>query len=166
MSASGGLTEKEKEARFKALKQGLQDIDDKNINEILLSQNEVINYDLPETNNKIKETQSVDKDNNLNLSPLLPPVKEVNNYDRSKKQTDDKLESEEKETERKRQKLKIAVKRGEPRRRAGKITITDALSGQEARMRSLSSMRRQREKVKIQTESVPQAKQYLSLIHI
>jgi len=160
LSASGGLTEKEKEARFKALKKGLQDIDDKNINEKLLSQNEVINSDLPETNNKIKETQSVDKDNNLNLSPLLPPVKEVNNYDRSKKQTDDKLESEEKETERKRQKLKIAVKRGEPRRRAGKITITDALSGQEARMRSLSSMRRQREKVKIQTESVPQAKQY------
>ena len=109
----------------------------------------------------------------------MPPAKEVNNYDRSKKQTDDKLANEEKETEKKRQKLKIAVKRGEPRRRAGKITITDALSGQEARMRSLSSMRRQREKVKIQTESVPQAKQYrdvtipdsitvseLSLIHI
>ena len=34
LSASGGLTEKEKEARFKALKQGLQDIDDKNINDI------------------------------------------------------------------------------------------------------------------------------------
>ena len=55
-SASGGLTEKEKEARFKALKQGLQDIDDKNINEILLSQNEVIKSDLPETKNKLKET--------------------------------------------------------------------------------------------------------------
>ena len=160
LSASGGLTEKEKEARFKALKQGLQDIDDKNINEILLSQNEVIKSDLPETKNKLKETKSEDKDNNLNLPPVLPPAKEVNNYDRSKKQTDDKLANEEKETEKKRQKLKIAVKRGEPRRRAGKITITDALSGQEARMRSLSSMRRQREKVKIQTESVPQAKQY------
>ena len=87
-------------------------------------------------------------------------AKEVNNYDRSRKQTYDKLANEETETENKRQKFKIAVKRGEPRRRAGKITITDALSGQEARMRSLSSMRRQREKVKIQTESVPQVKQY------
>ena len=166
LSASGGLTEKEKEARLKALKQGLQDIDDKNNNEMPLSQNEslsqndTINSDLSEARNKLKETQSEDKENNLNLDPVLPPTKEVNSYDRSKKQTDDKLENKEKETENKRQKLKIAVKRGEPRRRAGKITITDALSGQEVRMRSLSSMRRQREKVKIQTESVPQAKQY------
>ena len=61
------------------------------------------------------------------------------------------------------QKIKITVRRDEPRRRAGKITITDALSGQEGRMRSLSAMRRQREKVKTQTESVPQVKQYRDL---
>ena len=159
-STSSGLTEKEREARFKALKQGLQDIDKKNNNEIHQSQNETINSDFSAIKDNFQEAQTENKDNNLDLAPVLPPVKEANNYDRSKKQADGKLENEESETEKKRQKLKIAVKRDEPRRRAGKITITDALSGQEARMRSLSSMRRQREKVKTQTESVPQAKQY------
>ncbi len=159
-STSRGLTEKEREARFKALKQGLQDIDKKNNNEIHQSQNETINSDFSAIKDNFQEAQTENKDNNLDLAPVLPPVKEANNYDRSKKQADGKLENEESETEKKRQKLKIAVKRDEPRRRAGKITITDALSGQEARMRSLSSMRRQREKVKTQTESVPQAKQY------
>ncbi|GAB4371638.1 MAG: hypothetical protein Kow00114_32650 [Kiloniellaceae bacterium] len=36
--------------------------------------------------------------------------------------------------------------RGEPRRRAGKLTISQALDGQEGRQRSLAAMKRQREK--------------------
>ncbi|MGF1595169.1 MAG: translation initiation factor IF-2 [Kiloniellaceae bacterium] len=39
-----------------------------------------------------------------------------------------------------------ARSRGEPRRRAGKLTINQALDGQEGRQRSLAAMKRQREK--------------------
>lgn len=57
-------------------------------------------------------------------------------------------------------KLKIpAVKRTEPRRDSGKLTISQALRGdEERRTRSLASIRRQREKRKMMGEEKPQQK--------
>lgn len=57
-------------------------------------------------------------------------------------------------------KVKVPLtKRNEPRRRSGKLTIVQALSGDEEKpVRSLASMRRQREKRKMAEAEVPQQK--------
>ncbi|MAC61321.1 MAG: translation initiation factor IF-2 [SAR116 cluster bacterium] len=160
---SSGLTEKEKQARLNALKHGLQDLDDKNKQNKFLSKSEIDKEEIVE---KIDSNAStIKKEPEIFENPAIQPTsKDVNNFERSKKQSETKSLNEETESKKERQKLKITVRRDEPRRRAGKITITDALSGQESRMRSLSSMRRQREKVRIQTESLQQVKQYRDVI--
>ena len=164
---SGGLTDREKEARLNALKHGLQDIDVKNKNDKFLSRVEISGNEENKTNafNKLDSSSKVNKlldDQKLDQS--LTSSKEINNFERPKKTSDIKSSDDEIETKKERQKLKITVRRDEPRRRGAKITITDAVSGQEARMRSLSSIRRQREKVKIQTESSTQTKQYRDVV--
>ena len=161
-NTSGGLTEKEKQVRLNALKHGLQDLDDKNKQNKFLSKSEIDK----EVVEKIDHNDSTIKnETDIFENPSIQPTsKEINNLERSKKQNDTKTLNDETETKKERQKLKITVRRDEPRRRAGKITITDALSGQESRMRSLSSMRRQREKARIQTESLQQVKQYRDVI--
>ena len=163
----GGLTDREKEARLNALKHGLQDIEVKNkknkfLSKVEISRNEdnitgVINKD--ETPSKINKQLD-----NQKIGQSLPSLKETNNFERTKKTNELKSSDDETETKKERQKLKITVRRDEPRRRGAKITITDAVSGQEARMRSLSSIRRQREKVKTQTESSIQTKQYRDVV--
>ncbi len=160
---SSGLTEKEKQARLNALKHGLQDLDDKNKQNKFLSKSEIDKKEIVE---KIDSNASmIKKESEIFENPAIQPTsKEINNFERSKKQNDTKSLNDETESKKERQKLKITVRRDEPRRRSGKITITDALSGQESRMRSLSSMRRQREKVRIQTESIQQVKQYRDVI--
>mgnify|MGYP001157041171 CR=1 FL=1 len=162
-SINSGLTEKEKQVRLNALKHGLQDLDDKNKQNKFLSKSEI---DKKEIFEKINSNDStIKKETEIFENPAIQPTsKEINNFERSKKQNDTKSINDETESKKERQKLKITVRRDEPRRRAGKITITDALSGQESRMRSLSSMRRQREKVRIQTESLQQVKQYRDVI--
>ncbi len=141
----------------------MQDLDDKNKQNKFLSKSEI---DKKEIFEKTDSTDSsIKKETEILENPAIQPTpKEINNFERSKKQNDTKSINDETETKKERQKLKITVRRDEPRRRAGKITITDALSGQESRMRSLSSMRRQREKVRIQTESLQQVKQYRDVI--
>ena len=165
------LTEREREARMKALKHGLQDIELKSSTEKFLSKNEINTDSKLNTsdhkyvnNNKTNFDKTKVSDNSQNPSNVLQNNNEVNYNDKSKKQIDTKFNKDDTDLDKKRQKIKITVRRDEPRRRAGKITITDALSGQEGRMRSLSAMRRQREKVKTQTESAPQVKQYRDVI--
>ena len=162
-NASGGLTDKEKQVRLNVLKHGLQDLDDKNKENKFLSKSE-INKDEINENNDSNISPVKQKLQIIENPSIQPTSKEVNNFDRSKKQNDAKPLNDEAEAKKERQKLKITVRRDEPRRRAGKITITDAVSGQESRMRSLSSIRRQREKVKIQTESIQQVKQYRDVV--
>ena len=162
-NTSGGLTDKEKQVRLNALKHGLQDLDDKNKENKFLSKSE-INKDEINENNDSNISPVKQKPQIIENPSIQPTSKEVNNFDRSKKQNDAKPLNDEAEAKKERQKLKITVRRDEPRRRAGKITITDAVSGQESRMRSLSSIRRQREKVKIQTESIQQVKQYRDVV--
>ena len=165
------LTEREREARMKALKHGLQDIELKSSTEKFLSKNE-INSDSKlitsdhkyADNNKTNFDKTKVSDNSQKPSNVLQNNNDVNYNDKPKKQIDTKFNKDDTDLDKKRQKIKITVRRDEPRRRAGKITITDALSGQEGRMRSLSAMRRQREKVKTQTESAPQVKQYRDVI--
>ena len=163
---SGGLTDREKEARLNALKHGLQDIEVKNKNDKFLSKVEISGReDKINIINKVGISPNLNKQfDNQKVNQSLSPSKEINNFERPKKTNDVKSSDDEIETKKERQKLKITVRRDEPRRRSAKITITDAVSGQEARMRSLSSIRRQREKVKIQTESFPQTKQYRDVV--
>ena len=163
---SGGLTDREKEARLNALKHGLQDIEVKNKKDKFLSKVEISGReDKINVINKVGISPNLNKQfDNQKVNQSLSPSKEINNFERPKKTNDVKSSDDEIETKKERQKLKITVRRDEPRRRSAKITITDAVSGQEARMRSLSSIRRQREKVKIQTESFPQTKQYRDVV--
>ena len=163
---SGRLTDREKEARLNALKHGLQDIEVKNKKDKFLSKVEISGReDKINVINKVGISPNLNKQfDNQKVNQSLSPSKEINNFERPKKTNDVKSSDDEIETKKERQKLKITVRRDEPRRRSAKITITDAVSGQEARMRSLSSIRRQREKVKIQTESFPQTKQYRDVV--
>ncbi len=170
INSQTNLTEREREARMNALKQGLQDIESKSNTEKFLSKDEI------KTNSNPKSLdQNYSADNKTNYKTKIsnslqdPPNvlqngNENNGNDKTKKQIETKFNNDDIDLDKRKQKIKITVRRDEPRRRAGKITITDALSGQEGRMRSLSAMRRQREKVKIQTESVPQVKQYRDVI--
>ena len=163
----GGLTDREKEARLNALKHGLQDTDVKNKNDKFLSKVEISGNEENKTKafNKIEVPSEANKQlDGQKVDPILPSSKEINNFERPKKTNDIRSSDDETEIKKERQKLKITVRRDEPRRRGAKITITDAVSGQEARMRSLSSIRRQREKVKIQTESSVQTKQYRDVV--
>ncbi len=162
------LTEREREARMNALRHGLQDIELKTSSDKFLSREEIkINPKsiVPDqSKNKANSDKIKRSDNSQTIPDALQKSKENIGYDKTKKQNELNLSNDEIELDKKKQKLKITVRRDEPRRRAGKITITDALSGQEARMRSLSAMRRQREKVKTQTDSTPQIKQYRDVV--
>ena len=162
------LTEREREARMNALRHGLQDIESKTNSDKFLSREEIKTNPKSIIPDQSKNKANSDKIKRSDNSQIIPDVlqtsKENIGYDKTKKQNELKLSNDEIELDKKKQKLKITVRRDEPRRRAGKITITDALSGQEARMRSLSAMRRQREKVKTQTESAPQIKQYRDVV--
>ena len=163
----GGLTDREKEARLNALKHGLQDIEVKNKNDKFLSKVEISRNEenITEVINKDETSSKINKQlDNQKIGQSLPSLKETNNFERPKKTNELKSSDDETETKKERQKLKITIRRDEPRRRGAKITINDAVSGQEARMRSLSSIRRQREKVKIQTDSPTQTKQYRDVI--
>ena len=163
----GGLTDREKEARLNALKHGLQDIEVKNKKNKFLSKVEISRNEenITEVINKDETSSKINKQlDNQKIGQSLPSLKETNNFERTKKTNELKSSDDETETKKERQKLKITVRRDEPRRRGAKITITDAVSGQEARMRSLSSIRRQREKVKTQTESSIQTKQYRDVV--
>ena len=163
----GGLTDREKEARLNALKHGLQDTEVNNKNDKFLSKVDISRNDENKTNvfNKVEGLSKLNNQpDSQKVDQSLPSSKEINNFERPKKSNDLKSSDNDIDTKKERQKLKITVRRDEPRRRGAKITITDAVSGQEARMRSLSSIRRQREKVKIQTESSIQTKQYRDVV--
>ena len=156
-----GLTDHEKATRLKALKLGLQN-SPKNIEESKVAENEEPPQQLVDTNlNEEKNPIIQETKEKLNFDPSLTLAEKKEASERQKKLQNNTSENEESEqaTSRKGQKLKISVRREEKRRRGGKITVADALSGQEARMRSLASMKRQREKVKIQAETTPVIKQ-------
>ena len=170
-SLPGGLTEQEKAVRLKALKQGLQDVDNKSKDEIFLTREEInkdnFNKNLTTEEKDIKLLKEEVKEP-LDSSSIpidsLPSSKDKSPLDRSKKIIENQVGQEETQNNKKGQKTKVTVRREEPRRRSGKITLSDALSGQESRMRSLSSMRRQREKARIQAESNPPVKQVREVI--
>ena len=158
INSQTSLTEREREARMNALKQGLQDIESKTNNEKFLSKDEInINsksdtIDQNFTSEKKADTDKTKISDNLKERSDDSQTKNENIiHEKTKKQSEAKFNKDEIDVDKRKQKIKITVRRDEPKRRAGKITITDALSGQEARMRSLSAMRRQREKVKTQT---------------
>ena len=156
-----GLTEHEKAARLKALKIGLQSSTNKSEN-LKIEKSEKQNEE-PENLNVIESSKLINKEKkeqlNFNSEPAVLDKKDFS--DRQKKLQGDNSDKDEGEqtSNRKGQKLKISVRR-EERRRGGKITVADALSGQEGRMRSLASMKRQREKAKIQAETKPVIKQF------
>ncbi len=171
INSQTNLTEREREARMNALKHGLQDIESKTNNEKFLSKDEInisLKSDTSDQNYVSEKEVNSDKtkisNNSKERSDVFQTKNENNINEKTKKQSEAKFNKDEIDVDKRKQKIKITVRRDEPRRRAGKITITDALSGQEGRMRSLSAMRRQREKVKTQTESIPQVKQYRDVI--
>ena len=170
INSQTNLTEREREARMNALKHGLQGIESKTNNEKFLSKDEINKIQNRYFRSKLYKWKKANSDktkisNNLKESSDVLQTKNENYVnEKTKKQSEAKFNKDEIDVDKRKQKIKITVRRDEPRRRAGKITITDALSGQEGRMRSLSAMRRQREKVKTQTESVPQVKQYRDVI--
>ena len=166
ITSQTNLTEREREARMNALRHGLQDIESKSNSEKFLSREEIDTNSKPIVPDHNKtDLDKIKRSENSQIDPdVLQTKKENIGYDKTKKQNELKFPNNDTDVDKKKQKIKITVRRDEPRRRAGKITITDALSGQEARMRSLSAMRRQREKVKTQTESAPQIKQYRDVV--
>ena len=149
----GGLTEQERAVRASALEEALRK--DEEENESTVEKENSQEEEAPKTIAEEVETAAVNIDiekgaptdlENTDSSPATP----ANTKFKSKKVVSDLSEIESEDETKKGKpgkKVPASIRRDEPRRRSGKLTIADALDETE-RVRSLASLRRAREKKK------------------
>ena len=151
--SEGGLTEQERAVRASALEEALRK--DEEENESTVEKENSQEEEAPKTIVEEVETAAVNIDiekgaptdlENTDSSPATP----ANTKFKSKKGVSDLSEIESEDETKKGKpgkKVPASIRRDEPRRRSGKLTIADALDETE-RVRSLASLRRAREKKK------------------
>ena len=149
----GGLTEQERAVRASALEEALRK--DEEENESTVEKENSQEEEAPKTIAEEVETAAVNIDiekgaptdlENTDSSPATP----ANTKFKSKKVVSDLSEIDSEDETKKGKpgkKVPASIRRDEPRRRSGKLTIADALDETE-RVRSLASLRRAREKKK------------------
>ncbi len=149
----GGLTEQERAVRASALEEALRK--DEEENESTVEKENSQEEEAPKTIAEEVETEAV----NIDIEKGAPtdlentdssPATRANTKFKSKKVVSDLSEMESEDEAKKGKpgkKVPASIRRDEPRRRSGKLTIADALDETE-RVRSLASLRRAREKKK------------------
>ena len=123
INSQTSLTEREREARMNALKQGLQDIESKTNNEKFLSKDEInINSksdtsDQNFTSEKKADTDKTKISDNLKEHSDDSQTKNENIiHEKTKKQSEAKFNKDEIDVDKRKQKIKITVRRDEPKR--------------------------------------------------
>ena len=148
----GGLTEQERAVRASALEEALRKDEEENGSTVEKEKSQeeapktiVEEVEIAAVNIDIKKGAVTDLEN-TDSSPATP----ANTKFKSKKGVSDLSEIESEDETKKGKpgkKVPVSIRRDEPRRRSGKLTIADALDETE-RVRSLASLRRAREKKK------------------
>ena len=110
ITSQTNLTEREREARMNALRQGLQDIETKTNSDKFLSREEIDINSKPNVSDQSKNKTNLDKikkpDNTQITSDVLQTTKENVDYDKIKKQNEFKFVNDDVELDKKKLKLK------------------------------------------------------------
>ena len=143
--------------RNKELKDGLARTAALAENEVYRTKNNL------ELKNSIKkdEIKSNEKSDNANISSLNTK----NKFQEEKKSDDNKFSKKTTNKDPFKDNIKKVTPKGYEKKREGKLTIARALDSENVRFRSLASIKRRREKVKLQSEvSKPSVKQIRDVI--
>ncbi len=143
--------------RSKELKDGLARTAALAENEVYKTKNNL------ELKNSVKkdEIQSIEKLDNTNI----PSLNNKNKFQEEKKSDDNKYSKKAPNKDTFKDNTKKVTPKGYEKKREGKLTIARALDSENVRFRSLASIKRRREKVKLQSEvSTPSVKQIRDVI--
>ncbi|MBL8677265.1 MAG: translation initiation factor IF-2 associated domain-containing protein, partial [Alphaproteobacteria bacterium] len=156
---SSGLTQQQIQERLKALHGAMRTQAEEALRTQIEASKKAEQVKLEEEQTKLSEKEHVEE-----ISPVSPKEKPLPSTEPQprKKTIYSSYEEEDDSTRRNKGELKAkvsAVKRTEPRRRGGKLTVVQALRSDEDKpTRSLASMRRFREKRKLAGLDVPKQK--------
>ncbi len=143
--------------RSKELKDGLARTAALAENEVYRTKNDL------ELKNSIKNKESKDKQKLVNKN--FSSLETKNNIYEEKKSDDNKFSKKIPNKDSFKDNSKKITPRGYEKKREGKLTIARALDSENIRFRSLASIKRRREKVKLQSEvSIPSVKQIRDVI--
>ena len=166
--AVGSLSPEQISSRSKELKEGLARTAAEAEKQAIVKNENLQNNDLNETpSNDIKSNSDLSSTNKISLGqnnkndnqktfPNSKPIKKEETYKGTRKTFDKDLFRDNTK--------KVSITKGYSEKRQGKLTIARALDNDNVRVRSLASIKRRREKVRMQAESIPVTKQIREVI--